>query len=150
MGTFGKDPSVRDDSWHGPFIESLSETGVLAASAKIVGVPRRTVYNHIRDDRAFKKAVKKAIRQAVDTLEGEAWRRARNGVERRRMVGETMVVERVYSDTLLMFLLRAYRPKRFRDQTTINHQGSVGLAQMLAAAEKMRDPDEDAEGAPSA
>lgn len=136
------DPSERDTSWHDAFVASLSETGVLAASARAAGVARRTVYNHLRADRDFRRRVKKAMREAVDTLEGEAWRRARNGVERKKMLGDQIVTERVYSDTLLMFLLRALKPRRYRDQTTVNHTGNASLAHLMVVAKSMRDPDE--------
>ena len=57
--------------------------------------------------------------EATDKLALEARRRALEGVEEvRYFKGEPIGTIRRYSDTLLMFLLRAYRPATYRNPET--------------------------------
>lgn len=69
----------------------------------------------------FSAAVREAQLQATEVLEAEAWRRARDGTpepiyNRGQVVG---TVQR-YSDQLLMFLLRARAPERYRDRVDVS------------------------------
>ena len=59
--------------------------------------------------------------QATETLEHEAWRRARDGVaepvyQHGKLVG---TVQR-FSDSLLMFLLRARRPDVYKERVDVS------------------------------
>ena len=66
-----------------------------------------------------------ALKQAVDLLEGEARRRA-TGIRREVWyAGEVVGEESVYSDTLLIFLLKAHRPAKFRDNVKMEHSGGM-------------------------
>ena len=61
----------------------------------------------------------------MDLLEGEARRRA-TGISRDiYYAGEVVGAERVYSDTLLIFLLKAHRPAKFRDNVKVEHSGGM-------------------------
>ncbi len=65
----------------------------------------------------LRTAVVTPVPSAVETLEAEARRRALEGVEENvyyqgAVIGRT----RKYSDTMLMFLLRAYRPDIYRER----------------------------------
>lgn len=97
-----------DTSWHEAFLKVYGATGILRAALEAAGVDRETFRLHMRALDGFRAAVRGALDDAVDLLEAEAVRRARLG-----------------SDALLMFMLRAYRPKRFREPkgggTTINN-----------------------------
>ncbi len=58
-----------------------------------------------------------ALREACDILEGEAWRRAVQGVERPiHYQGAQVDTIREYSDTLLIFLLKGARPEKYRER----------------------------------
>lgn len=61
---------------------------------------RTAYYSWIGDDSEFAAAVESAIESGTDKLEDEALKRASG------MMG---------SDTLLIFLLKARRPKKFKD-----------------------------------
>lgn len=57
---------------------------------------------------------------AADRLEREAWRRAVEGWEEPVYPkGQLVGTVRLYSDTLLALLLRAARPKRYREQVDL-------------------------------
>ena len=77
---------------------------------------RTRVYALRKANADFAAAWDDALDEAVDMLELKACRRAIEGVAhpvfyRGRVVGEI----RRHSDTLLMFLLRALRPQRYRE-----------------------------------
>jgi hypothetical protein len=64
---------------------------------------------------------------AVGALEDEALRRAVEGVEEPVYQGGKQVgVIRKYSDALLMFLLKAARPEKYRENYSIRHDGQSG------------------------
>ena len=68
-----------------------------------------------------------ALEQAMDLLAGEARRRA-TGIKRDVWyAGEKVGTENVYSDTLLMFLLRAHRPHLYRDNVKVDHSGGMDV-----------------------
>ena len=73
----------------------------------------------------FRRLWEEALEQAMDLLEGEARRRA-TGVKRDVWyAGEKVGSESVYSDTLLIFLLKAHRPAKFRDNVKVEHPGGM-------------------------
>lgn len=94
--------------WHGQFLKVLAQCGVVKDACKAAKIDRQTAYNHRRDDPAFAEAWEDAIREGYDVLEKEAIRRARKS-----------------SDTLLIFLLKAAYPDRFRDNVRIDQTTRV-------------------------
>jgi hypothetical protein len=114
--------------WAGDFIEALCRYGVVQYACDAVGIHRSTAYELRKDDEAFQRAWDEACQVAADALEQEAWRRAVEGVDEPVFQGgERVGSVRRYSDTLLMFLLRARRPETFRE--THRHEvGGVGDA----------------------
>jgi hypothetical protein len=73
-------------------------------------------------DLAYAEKFASAREEAVDLLEGEALRRAVQGVEEPVFYkGERVDKGQVrrYSDVLLIFLLKANRPVKFRDRVEI-------------------------------
>lgn len=85
--------------WEPAFLAALAQVGVVTQAAQIAGIGRQHVYEHRRKHPDFAAAWRNARREAADNLEVEA---------RRRALFEG-------SDTLLIFLLKAARPKKFRD-----------------------------------
>jgi hypothetical protein len=80
------------------FIETLRSTGNVRAACDAVGISRQTAYYWRSNDAEFAAAWAQAIEDATDHLEEVARQRAL----------ET-------SDTLMIFLLKAHRPDKFRD-----------------------------------
>ncbi len=61
----------------------------------------------------------------VEEFEAEAARRAVTGVTRHMTVAGESVEITVYSDALLMFILKAERPEKYRDRREVRHSGDV-------------------------
>lgn len=115
--------------WAKPFLETLEETANVSEAARIAGVNHRTPYKNRKKDKAFAEAWEQALERGIATLEVEARRRALHGVERsfRDKDGNVTSTETKYSDSLTMFLLKAHRPKVYRDNITMEmrHSGNV-------------------------
>lgn len=101
------------------FLALLAAGRSVTAAARLTGVSRETVYQHRRSDPDFARAWDDAIEQAADLLEDEAWRRGVEGVTttspiyvQGELVGERVVMR--YSDRLLLRLLEARRPERYK------------------------------------
>ena len=118
----GPRKSTSEKKWHRPFLAALAETGNVTRSAEIAGVERTICYRDRREREEFAEAWADAIEQATDTLEEEARRRALEGVTKPIYQGGKLVGHELrYSDTLMIFLLKAHRPKKFRDNVRIEH-----------------------------
>jgi hypothetical protein len=119
-------------NWRDVFIKALTTSGNVSWSARKAKVTREYAYRLRKEDEAFSAAWDDAIEQSSDAMEQEAWRRANKGVRRVKSfyhqgerVGEDVIVE--YSDTLMMFLLKARRPDVYRERTDLNVKGNVSI-----------------------
>jgi len=90
-------------AWAPRFLELLRQTANVRLSADGAGIDRGTAYHRRQRDADFAAAWAQAEADAVDVLEAEARRRALS-----------------VSDNLLMFLLKAHRPERFRETIRID------------------------------
>lgn len=86
-------------------LSKLAQGWSITAACKAEKIGRQTYYDWRNDDPAFAAAADVAIEAGTDLLEDEANRRAvgLNG-----------------SDTLLIFLLKARRPDKYRERHTID------------------------------
>jgi hypothetical protein len=84
--------------WEKPFLTVLQETGNVTEAAKLAGIDRRTAYRHYEFNASFREKWDDAIETSTDILEAEARRRAL-----------------AKSDLLLLALLNANRPHKFRN-----------------------------------
>lgn len=101
-------PEKAPPEWADVFLLGLAETGNVTAAAELAEIDRSTAYK-LRDRSAdFRAAWDSAVEIAVDGLEAEARRRALAS-----------------SDTLLIFLLKAHRPNKFRERASVEHSGEV-------------------------
>lgn len=99
----------------------------VSAAAKKAGVPRSTAYDWYKADEEFAAAWDDAVEVAVDSLEKEAWRRARDGVLKPvYQKGEKVGQVREYSDQLMVTLLKAHRPEKYRERTQTELIGPGG------------------------
>lgn len=93
----------------------------MAAAARHAGISRGAVYGWAEHDDVFASELREAGIRATETLESEAWRRARDGVpEPVYQHGKVVGTIQRYSDALLMFLLKARAPERYRDRVDVN------------------------------
>jgi hypothetical protein len=112
--TTHRQPDGAPPGWQEVFLAQLRETGNVSAAARAAGTCRSRCYEWRRRDQAFAADWADALEEAADRLEMEAFRRAVKGVDEDRFFQGSVVGEVTrYSDSLLMFLLRARRPERF-------------------------------------
>ena len=132
--------------WPSRFLAVLRETGNVSAAARQAGTSRSVCYRHRRRHAGFAAAWEDALEEAADRLEMEAFRRAVDGVGEERFFGGRVIGEVTrYSDSLLMFLLRARRPaiygprpetdavKSAADETENDEQFLARLRRRMAA-----------------
>jgi len=130
------------------FLKEYRESGNIKYSCKVAGIHRSTFYEWRDHDEVFKAQLPDAAEDARDTLEFAAYDRAVKGVESfvvsmGRMVYEEIpmlddegkpkldkhdepmmkhgkpLVERKYSDSLLITLLKANMPKKYKDKVEL-------------------------------
>ena len=122
----------------------------VSAAAKKAGVPRSTAYDWYKADEEFAAAWDDAVEVAVDSLEKEAWRRARDGVLKPvYQKGEKVGQVREYSDQLMVTLLKAHRPEKYRDRQQLEHTGPGGEPLPAAAVVNVYIPDNGRDSSPS-
>jgi hypothetical protein len=103
------------------FLDELAKTGNITKSCKAASVDRKTIYRHRKDDDEFKSLFEDALDQAADALEGEARRRAFQGVKKPVYQGGKRIgYVQEYSDTLLIFLLKGAKPGKYRERFETN------------------------------
>jgi hypothetical protein len=108
------------------FLEALAVGWSVTHAAKRAGVARQRFYEQRDGDSEFASAWDDALAQGTEALEDEARRRAAEGWEepvfqRGELVGHV----RKYSDNLLIFLLKARDPGRFRESVQVNAGGEM-------------------------
>ncbi len=113
------------------FVKALAATGNVTAAVALAGTSRTRVYARRMADPAFAAAWDDAEESAADELEAEARRRAVEGIEQPIISmgklatdadGNVVMVKR-YSDALLVLLLKAHRPDKFRERGSVEISG---------------------------
>jgi hypothetical protein len=116
-------PRTQLGTWKAKFLASLRRMGNVSRALKAAGVGRQTAYDHRDRDPNFARQWAEALEQAADWLEREAWRRAVKGTDRPVFQqGGRVGTVRDYSDTLLIHLLKAHKPEKYRDR--VEHTGA--------------------------
>lgn len=92
------------------FIARLRDSGNVRAACQAADLPRSTAYHWRNKFKTFSDRWDDAMEDACDVLELEAWRRAM----------------KENSDRLLMFLLKAHRPEKFKNRTQTELTGEDG------------------------
>lgn len=135
--------------WAPAFLEALRGNANIRASCLIAAIGRTSVYKRRDEDKAFAADMADALDDAVDDLELEARRRACEGLRRvkfhqgapimvqvfnpdgslrLRPDGSPLTVpyvEHEYSDTLMIFLLKAHRPEKYRENVNLEFSGEI-------------------------
>lgn len=91
------------------FLAVYSQTGNVSHSADAVGMHRNTHYRWLRTDEDYVAAYEAAQFEVGDTLEAEAIRRAKEN-----------------SDTLLIFLLKGFKPEKYKERVYSEITGRLG------------------------
>lgn len=127
--------------WKPAWLEAFEKTGMVMQACKIAKVGRSTVYDARQRDETFALAWADVEEATTERMEREAYRRAVEGVHRDVFHrGQVVGAEQHYSDTLLIFMLKARRPDKYRENLHVEHGGRVTQAIELPvdAAERSR------------
>ena len=115
--------------WKPAFIEALRATGNVTRAAKYAGRSRNQAYHVRRQSEDFAAQWDDALEEATDLLDAEARRRAVTGTDKPVFYkGEVVGSITKYSDSLLMFLLKAHRPQKFCDCGKVKHPGATDVS----------------------
>lgn len=142
---------VEAADWKATFLAAFEQTGNVSSAARIAGVSRQHAYRVRGEDPAFAGAWDESNEVATGSLEAEAVRRARDGTLRPVFhAGKKCGEVREYSDTLLIFLLKARDPAKYRENARLEVAGDpanplavAGSIDVLAEIERLRPAFED-------
>lgn len=109
------------------FLVELAETANVRAATAKTKIARGTWYDLRARDAEFKTKWDEAVELGTCALEDEAVRRAHRGVDKPVFYqGKRCGTVREYSDTLLIFMLKARRPEKYRDNSSVEISGKGG------------------------
>lgn len=110
------------------FLTTLAHAGNVSQACRASGLGNTTVYGWRAADPEFAAAWEVALKQAIDRLEGEAWRRAVEGVEKPVYQQGVMVgTVTEHSDRLMEVLLKAHGGEKYRDRVKADVSGNVTI-----------------------
>ena len=102
------------------FLRRLSECGQVRVAARAAEVDVSNLYKQRKIDEEFAGLWLEAIDIAMMGAESEVYRRAVDGTDKPITVAGEREIIREYSDPLIMFLLKAHKPEKYRD----NYKGN--------------------------
>lgn len=106
--------------------------GTILGACKVVGVGRTTVYEWRANDPGFAAKMEVVETEITEILENHAMQRATEGVRRSVFFqGQAVGTENEYSDALLMFLLKARAPDKYKDR--VRHEIDAKLIDNIVA-----------------
>lgn len=112
------------------------QTCSVTRAVELAGIARRTHCHWLESNEEYRAAFQVAQQQAIDALEDEAMRRAKDGTEKPITVAGKREVIREYSDLLAIFLLKALRPEKYRDRQVLDIPQLGELTDRLAAGRR--------------
>lgn len=122
------------------FLEKFRRHGNVTWAAREIGLKHRdTVYSWLEHDEEFAAGFRGAEIEATETMEAEAYRRGIQGTEKPVFhQGVVCGTVQEYSDTLLIFMLKARAPEKYRERQDIKHSGQIEHIHMDAARTVLR------------
>jgi hypothetical protein len=118
----------RKPAWREIFLRVYAQRANVGASCRTAGISRTLAYETRKAEPDFAKQWQIARAEAVERLEEEAWRRAHDGVKKPVYQQGNLVGHiQEYSDTMLIFLLKANKPKKYRDNFKHEHAGTLDV-----------------------
>lgn len=110
------------------FLDQFALHGNKSKAAKATGLKTTTINTWLSNDEQFADAYALALEEAADVLEDAAFKRAVDGVERKRFdkEGNLILTETIYSDSLLSKLLDGAKPEKFKQRTATELSGPGG------------------------
>lgn len=111
---------------------ALATGETVGVACKAAGYSRRSVYEYRNEDEEFARRWQEADDEAVELMEAEADRRATKGTLKPVFyLGVKCGEIREFSDTLLIFRLKAKRPDLYRERASIDHSGQIATSGVL-------------------
>lgn len=119
-------------------LDELRKIPNVVRACRIVGISRQRAYEVRNEDPEFGKAWDEALKEGVESIEAEMHRRAFEGYAGRPVVNQGQVVSEVteYSDTLAMFLARAHAPEKYRDNASLEINGTLNVVDAIREGRK--------------
>lgn len=106
-------------------LEAYADEGTVTHACQRASVGRTTHYAWLENDPDYARLFGEARESVADSLEQEAIRRARKGwLEPVFYQGRACGAVKKFSDTLLIFMLKALRPEKYRER--YEHSGPGG------------------------
>ena len=100
----------KEREWFPRFLAMLRNTANVRAACEAAKITRETAYDNRKSNPSFAARWDTAIEEACDSLEATAWLRAKRN-----------------SDTLMIFLLKAHRPDKYRETYNVNVEGRMKI-----------------------
>ena len=134
------------------YLTAYARLGVIRQSCVAAEIAHSTYYEWLKNDPVFGDAVENAREVCIETLEQEADRRAVAGIRRYKFYQGKPILhpetgkpyyEHIYSDVLLIFLLKALKPEMYREgyqqsDEEINRDIEAAIASLKAKWERER------------
>lgn len=113
---------AKQQVWKPVFLAELMKNGNISKACRKAGISRGHSYKAAKEDPQFAAEWDEIINFVLDEGEEEAWRRGKEGwLEELSFKGElTGDHVRKFDSTLLMFMLKAHRPHKFRERLQID------------------------------
>lgn len=122
------------------FLQAFAELGIVGPACKASNVNRGIINSWLASDPNFRDRYDDAEAEASDLTELEVRRRGQEGFDEPVIFQgvpsmtvdpqtgeEKMLTIRRYSDSLLLALMKARRPDKFRENSKITHDGNQGV-----------------------
>lgn len=102
------------------FLGAFRTVASITTAAQIANIDRTTHYAWLREIPEYVEAFEEAKRQAAETLESEAVRRAMGYQEEIYFQGKQVGTVTKHSDILLIFLLKGLMPDKYAERTQLS------------------------------
>lgn len=134
------------------FLKAYEVSLSIRKASEVSKVDRGQCARWRKESEDFDEAFLLTEESAIELIEEEARRRAVDGVKRQRFgprgtpirdeeTGE-LIYERVYSDKLLLALLKRHRPQEYSDNHNVTANGVLGVAPLGDAIQQIhQDPE---------
>lgn len=111
------------------FLAALATCGNVSKSCVAADISRTIAYEWRKLHPEFAVAWEDAAKMGVEGMEDEARRRAYDGCDKPVFHnGVECGAVREYSDTLMIFLLKAHAPEKYRERSSVELNASVAIS----------------------
>ena len=131
----GKDNLSKRQKKQQKFLKAYGECGVIKYACKLAGINRSTYYEWAKSDPVFAEQLAEVEKDADDTLEYAAYVQSVLGTEEYVVSAGKQVFDengkpltvRKYSPNLLITLLKARLPHKYKDKQQVDLSGNLNI-----------------------